>query len=204
MKRALPVYSIEIDENIESDSEVNFVALVDRPAIQKNFLAFSDQNGHCSISIPIDFAHSAEDKHLVYGPLMLADLPIYRNFNGEECYVTFSRDTIEKMALKFQKKGYQKNVNLQHDSALQMEGITMFQSWITNKELGIAPLKGYEDAGEGSWFGAFKVENPAVWQLIKEGKVKGFSIEGTFGLRPVQLSEEEIFHKIADILSEVS
>ena len=29
-------------------------------------------------------------------------------------------------------------------------------------------------------FGSFYVENEQVWKLIKEGKVKGFSVEGYF------------------------
>lgn len=36
----LPIYELKISENINDDSEVNFVALVDKPAIEKNFMAF--------------------------------------------------------------------------------------------------------------------------------------------------------------------
>jgi hypothetical protein len=67
-----------------------------------------------------------------------------------------------------------------HDSNMQVEGLVMFESFIVDKARGILPMAGYEDAKDGSWFGSFYVENPQVWELIKQGKVKGFSVEGYF------------------------
>jgi hypothetical protein len=87
-----------------------------------------------------------------------------------------------------------------HDPALQMDNVVMHQSWVYDEQIGTKPLKGYEDARPGSWFAVFKVENDAVWQLVKEGKVKGFSVEGFFGTKPAQMKEEVLFQKITDIL----
>ena len=39
----LPVYELKISEKMNDDSEVSFIALVDEPAIQKDFLAFRDE-----------------------------------------------------------------------------------------------------------------------------------------------------------------
>ena len=127
------------------------------------------------------FAIQDEDKHIISGPLMLADKPIYRNNKkfGEH-FVTFSAETIKDIAIKFSKKGYQGNVNLMHDQDMQLEGLIMFESFIVDKARGIQPMAGFEDAKDGSWFGSFYVENEQAWQLIKEGKVKGFSVEGYF------------------------
>lgn len=127
------------------------------------------------------FAIQSEDKHIISGPLMLADIPIYRNNSkfGEH-YVKFSPETIKDIAIKFSKKGYQQNVNLMHDSNMQLDGLVMFESFIVDKERGIMPMAGFEDAKDGSWFGSFYVENEQAWKLIKEGKVKGFSVEGFF------------------------
>ena len=38
----LPIYRLDIVEDLDSNVEVDFVALVDRPAIEKSFLAFQD------------------------------------------------------------------------------------------------------------------------------------------------------------------
>lgn len=127
------------------------------------------------------FAIQNEDKHIISGPLMLADELIYRNNSkfGEH-YVKFSAETIKDIAIKFAKKGYQQNVNLMHSSDMKLDGFIMFESFIVDKERGILPMQGFEDAKDGSWFGSFYVENPKAWELIKQGKVKGFSVEGFF------------------------
>ncbi|NBU80881.1 MAG: N-acetyltransferase, partial [Flavobacteriaceae bacterium] len=38
-----PIYELKINESLNDESEVSYVALVDAPAIQKDFLAFNDQ-----------------------------------------------------------------------------------------------------------------------------------------------------------------
>jgi predicted amino acid racemase len=135
--------------------------------------------------------------------LMLADTPIYRNDGNGEYYVVFSKDTIKKIAQKYFKKGYQNNVNLMHDSGQVMDGVTMFESWIVDEKRGIKPMKGFEDVKEGSWFGSFKVENEEVWNMIKDGKVKGFSVEGIFNYSKPQTIEEQMMSDIIEILKQV-
>jgi len=191
----LPIYELMINEDIQDDAEVSFIALVDRPAIQKNWNAFKEN---------AKFQIISEDKRIISGPVMLADSPIYRNdsTNGEY-YVVFSKDTIFKIAQKFFKKGYQANVNLMHDSEQQVSGVTMFESFISDKDRGIMPMKGFEDAPDGSWFGSFKVEDDSVWQMIKEGKVKGFSVEGVFEYSKAKTKEAQLLETIKDILLSV-
>jgi len=168
----LPVYLLDISEDMNDDAEVDYVALVDRPAIQKNWNAFKNQQR---------FEVVSEDKRIISGPLMLADVPIFRSdATYGDYYVVFSKDTIFKIAQKFFKRGYQSNVNLMHSPNAQVEGVTMFESFITDQSRGILPMKGFEDAPDGSWFGSFKVDNEQVWSDVKEGKFKGFSVEGLF------------------------
>lgn len=191
----LPIYELMINEDMQDDAEVSFIALVDKPAIQKNWNAFKDN---------VKFQIVSEDKQIISGPLMLADVPIYRNDNTNgEYYVVFTKDTIFKIAQKFFKKGYQANVNLMHDSNQQVEGVTMFESFISDKDRGILPMKGFEDAPDGSWFGSFKVDDDNVWQMIKEGKFKGFSVEGIFEYQKAKTKEAQLLESIKDILQSV-
>ena len=44
MEKELPIYELQIEQNEGSDVEVDFVALVDRPAIQRGFLAFAEDS----------------------------------------------------------------------------------------------------------------------------------------------------------------
>ena len=167
----LPVYQMVINPDIDSDVEVSYVAFVDKPAIERNFLAFKDQK--------VMFAVNEED-HIVSGPAMIAESLIYRKDDQGEYNVFFSADTIGQIALKFFKKDFQKNLNLFHDPSLSLVGVTIFESFVTSKKRGIQPMKGFEDLPDGTWFISAKVENEAVWQAIKDGKVKGFSVEGIF------------------------
>lgn len=167
----LPAYEMVIDENAESEVEVSFIALVDKPAIEKNFMAFN--------SVRLDFAIDPA-RQIISGPAMVPDTLIYRRDAGGEYNVFFSKDTIESIALKFFKKDYQKNLNLFHDPALSLQGVTIFESFVSDKARGIQPMKGFEDLPDGTWFISAKVENPEVWAKVQTGEVKGFSVEGIF------------------------
>jgi hypothetical protein len=149
------------------------------------------------------FSIQDEEERIITGALMLADTPIYRNDGNGEYYVVFGKDTIKKIAQKYFKKGYQNNVNLMHDSGQVMDGVTMFESWIVDEKRGVKPMKGFEDVKEGSWFGSFKVENEEVWNMIKDGKVKGFSVEGIFNYSKPISKEEKMMDEIIDILKQV-
>ena len=195
MSMDLPLYMLEISDDPLDDAEVQFVALVDRPAIQKNWNAFKNEQKFQVIS---------DDKRIISGCAMLADTPIFRSdVNFGDYYVAFSKDTIVKIVQKYFKKGYQNNVNLMHDPTQIETGVTMFESFISDKTRGILPMKGFEDAPDGSWFVSMLVENDEVWQQVKEGKINGFSIEGIFNYTP-KLSKDEVkMQKIKDILSSI-
>ncbi len=200
MERNLPIYNLEIISDVDSEMEVDYVALVDRPAIDKNFLAFNENN------VQLSFAIQDEDEQIITGALMLADKPIYRNDENGEYYVVFTKETIKQIAQKFFAKGYQSNVNLMHDSGQQLNGLTMFESWITDSKRGILAMKGFEDVPDGSWFGSFKVDNAEVWKMVKEGKVKGFSVEGLFSYRKADIQQsqvQDLWSQIQAILSQV-
>jgi hypothetical protein len=191
----LPVYELLINEDINDDAEVNFVALVDRPAIQKNWNAFKDK---------VKFEIVSEEKRIISGPLMLADTPIFRSdATHGDYYVTFSKDTILKIAQKFFKKGYQANVNVEHNPDYKVEDMVMFESFISDKDRGIAPMKGFEDAPDGSWFGSFKVDSDDAWNKVKNGEVKGFSVEGVFEYRKEKSKEMQLLEDIKNILTSV-
>jgi hypothetical protein len=143
----------------------------------------------------------SEEEKIISGPLMLADQLIYRNNDqfGEH-YVKFSSETIKAIAIKWSKRGNMAKVNLMHDSNKIVDGVTMFESFIVDKKRGIMPMVGFEDVADGSWFGSFYVENPKVWDKIKAGDLKGFSVEGMFDYESALSPEEEALNKIAKLL----
>lgn len=163
-------------------------------------------------SVGSKFHHSfqiiSEDEHIISGPIMLADELIYRdNERFGAHYVKFSADTIKEIAIKFAKRKYQNNVNLMHDPSQVVDGVTMFESFIVDKKRGVLPMAGFEDVADGSWFGSFYVENPDVWNQVKSGELRGFSVEGLFDYEEPkkQLSpEEQALKKIEELLKEIN
>ena len=180
-------------------------------------LRYAEENGWGDCGTPVgksrntiarmaklSFAIISEEKRIISGALMLADELIYRNNEkmGEH-YVKFSADTIKMIAIKFAKKKYQNNVNLMHDPKQKVKGVTMFESWLVDKERGIMPMKGFEGVADGSWFGSFYVENEKVWQSIKKGDYKGFSVEGLFDYVEPITAEENALKKISELLNSI-
>ena len=48
-----------------------------------------------------------------------------------------------------------------------------------------------------------KIDNEEVWQnYIKEGVVKGFSVEGNFGEKKVEMSEQDFINAIVKIIQD--
>jgi len=150
------------------------------------------------------FAIQSEEQRIISGPLMVANQRIKR-YDEErgEYEVFFSPATIKKIAIKLAKKGFQNNVNLMHSADMQLQGVTLFEIFQSDKERGIMPMKGFEDLADGSLFGSMYVDNDQAWQLIKEGKVKGFSVEGNFGMKGKDKYDEQM-EEIISILSETN
>jgi hypothetical protein len=132
---------------------------------------------------------------------MIANLPIYRKSpDGFEFYVVFDADTIEQLVMKYYKAGLQHSVNLMHNG-IQVEGVYMFESFIVDSQRGIAAPKGFENVPDGSWFGSYKIENEEVWNLVKAGKFRGFSVEGIFLKKLITASDEQVIDKLKELLS---
>lgn len=150
------------------------------------------------------FAIINEEQRIISGPLMLADELIYRNNEkfGEH-YVKFSAQTIRQIAIKFAKKKYMNHVNLMHDSEQRVNDVTMFESFIVDKKRGIMPMAEFKEVADGSWFGSFYVENDEVWNEVKKGTYKGFSVEGMFDYVEPISAEENALQQISKLLNEL-
>jgi hypothetical protein len=128
------------------------------------------------------YSVQSEEKRIVTGPAMLADLPIYRydDIRGEY-YVTFDADTIWKIAKKFVRNDAYKAVNTDHANPVK-EGVHMIESYFIDRKRGVMPPTGYEDAKDGSWFLTYLIDNEEIWAKVKDGEWKGFSVEGLFDM----------------------
>lgn len=191
-----PIFQLTISDNEQDDAEVNFVSLVDRPAIQRDFLVFKDKQM---------FDIQNEDERIVTGPAMIPDSPIYRNDDNGQYYVVFDAATINKIAYRFFKKGYQANINIMHQAGAVVADSVFYESWVVDREKGKMPLAAFKDVPDGTWFLTAKINNKETWQKIKSGEYKGFSVEGLFDYTPVAAvdPEEAVLKEIMKIVKKV-
>ena len=188
-----PIYKLIIDPTEEGKTEVSAIALVDMPAIERNFMAFSK---------PLKFQIQDEDQRIVSGPLMIPDMPIYReNDDFGQHYIVFDSGTIKQAAIKYAKKKYNDQVNMMHKTFI--DGVTLFESFLSDKTRGINPMKGFEDLPDGTWFGSMYVENEQAWQQIKDGTFKGFSVEGDFSYLIPKKTPEQMMEQLAKMLESI-
>lgn len=176
----LPLWEAKIDMG-DAETGMFCVSLVDEPATESNFLAFNKDKKLITYSI------QDEEQRKVFGLIMAADMPIYRIGNGGyEYYIVYSRETLADMMEKYFAQGFQNNVDTMHNFELE-DGITLTQMFVKDTEKGVNP-KGFEEYADGSVFAEYKIHNDEVWESIKNGEYKGFSLAGYFTI-------EETFNK---------
>lgn len=173
----LPFIEFKLTDEVEG---LQAIALVDRPAIGLNYQAFA----------PHKFEVINEDKRIVMGAAMIPDLPIYRRDERGEYYAIFKKETIKALVQKLFKENKHNVFNEEHNAFKILDGVYIYQSFITDAELGISAPSGFENVADGTWFIAAKVENDEAWAKVKEeGILKGFSVEGVFDLEPYKFKK---------------
>ena len=195
MENTKEIMELVINEDDE-DSGVEYISLVDQPAIEKIWQRFNKQQ-----PLNFEFKIQDEEKRIVSGYFMVADLPIPRlNEVGDKFFVVFKKDTINKIVNKFFKQGYSNKINLMHDQ--DMDGVYLIESLIIDKERGIGPPKNFEKVPDGSWWGSLRIMNNEVWDLVKSGEIKGFSVEGLFASNKSRNIQERIINKIREVIKD--
>lgn len=173
--KGLPLYEARLNGN---KCGVLQVSLVDEPAVESDFQAYAEQK-------PAQLYRVAdEDARRVFGVALRADYPIYRNDGGFEYFIVFRPDQIRAFAQKYLAEGRANNVDLHHDFKT-IEGAEMVQFFIKDAAKGVAP-EGFNDIADGSLFCEYQITDPALWERIKSGEFKGFSVEIIHDEVPVQ------------------
>lgn len=155
-----------------TDADTFACSLVDDPAIEIPFLAFSSEE--------TSLHFSSDEKHNVTGPVAIPNLPIYRlTPNGEEYDIVFSEEAIEKMSQNFLKNFRQMNVNLMHDDDLAQGGSAyLVEQWLINDpDNDKANAMGFKKLPKGTWMQTYHIDSIDTWERIRSGELRGFSIE---------------------------
>ena len=159
-----------IDEENEF-SGIEAISVVENPAIEEDFIALKKQQ--------VKLAEVDKEKRILMGAALVPNKKIYRT-NGEDEYnIFFSEDTVRKASELFLSRGKQNNSTLEHD--VKLSGLSVVESWIIEDKKKDKSRKYGFNLPIGTWMVSVKVKNDEIWNdFVKEGKVKGFSIEGFF------------------------
>lgn len=158
------------------DSETEAISMVTEPAIESDFVFLSKDKAI------VKEAFSSDEKHMVYGAVLRPEFPIYRNDGENEYYLEFTSESIERMARDYMMNYRQGNVTIQHEE--YANEVFMVESWIKqdidkDKSVSVGLDKSLPI---GTWFCGFYVNNNDVWERIKSGELKGFSVEAMIDL----------------------
>lgn len=158
------------------------ISLVESPAIESDYVMMSSEKKDC-----MRFSIVGEEKRLISGPLMLADVPILRRSGDLEYYIKFSKDTIRRMSEVFLDNNLHHNFDIQHDGNLiDPSKIKLQEIYITDNY-----KKFQNQLPEGSLVVTLKIEDDSLWESLKKSDLRGFSLEGIFSLSPVEEDENE-------------
>lgn len=166
------------------DSETYAISLVESPAIEETLVALEEQK-------PIKVQLADEEKYMVYSAVLVPDRPIYRrNEDGDEFYIEFTKESIEKMAQEYLMNYRQNEITLDHET--MANDITLVESWIKTdmyKDKSVA-IGLSEDLPIGTWIAGLKVNQIDAWNRIKNGELRGFSVESMISLEEFSKQEQ--------------
>jgi hypothetical protein len=180
---------------VDADEDGVFAnSFVEEPAMERDFVFFNKQK-------EIQFQAIDNEKRLVAGPLLIPNKKIIRMDEELGMYnVFFTPQTIETISRKFMKNKYNGEVTVEHDK--KVNDVYLTESWIIEQSAkDKSNLYGFT-LPKGTWFGIYKVDNPKVWEEVKAGKYKGFSIEGIFEHKASTMKSSQLFSKDIDSLNE--
>ena len=166
----MEIIELLIDEN-KIESGINAVSVVESPAIEENFVALKKHE--------VELKEVDGEKRILMGAALVPNKQIYRKNGDKEFYIYFSENTVRKASELFLMRANQNNATLEHEKKM-LDGMSVVESWIIEDEKQDKSAKYGFNLPKGTWMISMKVNNDEIWNKVKAGEVKGFSIEGYF------------------------
>lgn len=197
MARTIKKYKVGVD------SETYAVSLVDEPAIESDFVALAKDKPIEEVKL------SSDERHMLYGAALIPDKEIYRYDGENEYYLSFTKESIEKMSQDFFKNFRQANVTIDHEESAK--DITIVESWLVEDPYrDKANALGLENLPVGTWMLGMKVNEIDTWERIKNHELRGFSVESLISLEDFSKNVKNedmdnvmLFEKIKEFITEL-
>ena len=189
---------------IADDSQelaIDAISLVSSPAIEQDFVCFGKEKNN------LTFAKVDEEKRMLVSPALIPNKQIFR-YNPQtdsEYYVYFSPETVRKASELYLKHNNHHKATHEHNE--RVSGVLTVESWIIeDPKMDKSRLYGY-NLPKGTWMVSMSIQNSDLWQKVKNGSLRGLSIEGYFTDKMENMSEreptdQEILEALNEIINE--
>lgn len=178
------------------------MGFVDEPAVMNNFTYLKSQTKEKLSIVELIKDKDFDEKGIIVGVALIPELPIYRQ--GEEegdegYYAFFTKERIAEMAHKFLANNNHVFVTSPHK--VPVEGVKLIETWLVeNKEDKINTVYG-KQVPLGTWCLKYDVNgNPELKEKIKNGDIKGYSIEALLKEIEVEMNAENEIKELEEML----
>jgi hypothetical protein len=193
------IVELVIDEDSQ-ELAIDAISLVSAPAIEENWVFFGKEKNN------LTFAKVDEDKRMLISPALIPDKQIFRHDPNTDTdyYVYFSKSTVRKASELYLKNNNHHKAT--HEHSERVSGVLTVESWIIeDPKMDKSTLYGFS-LPKGTWMVMMRIDNEELWKEIKEGNLKGLSIEGYFTDKMEKMSEktptdQEILEALKEIIS---
>lgn len=184
----MQIVELKLTEN-EKGQGISAISLVRNPAIEQRWIAFSEGVMEFAMPKNLEFKTVDEEQRILVGPAMIPEKLIYRiDDEGKESFVFFKEGTIRELSERFLIQGKQSYLTLEHHNTLN--DLSVVESWIVeDSEKDKSAIYGF-NLPVGTWFVKVKVLSDDIWNLVKQGDVQGFSVEGVFAREIIKQSQQ--------------
>ena len=191
-KKKTKIVELVIDENNE-ELAIDAISLVTEPAIEQDFVYFNKAKNN------LTFAKVNDEQRLLISPALIPNKQIFRYDadTNQEYYVYFTEKTVKQASEMYLKHNNNNSATLQHEN--KITGVHTVESWIIqDTDMDKSNLYGF-NLPKGTWMVSMKINNDDVWNQIKEGTLKGLSIEGYFVNKMEKMSK---FEKVGSMITD--
>ena len=154
--------------------------------LSKRILFFSKQGNTRGVSL----AAVDEEQQVLVGAALIPDKNIPRYDEATDEYeVFFSKEAVKLASELYIKQNRTNNHTREHQESI--DEVSVVESWIVeDPELDKSKLYGLS-MPQGTWMVKVHVANNEIWQEVKAGKLRGFSIEGYFADKIVEMQRRK-------------
>jgi len=171
------------------------------PWVERTISQYEEMNADTEMV----FSVFNNEQRLVVGPAMIPDKMIIRRneITGNIYYVYFTEETIKKLQQKFMMEKLLDKTNIEHQRKF-LKNVDVVESWIVEDEQKDKQQVFGMNYPKGTWMISMKVNDDETWNKVKDGKLKGFSVQGYF-LEKAKFNsqDEQLLQEIKNILKQV-